>query len=49
MARFLLESNRDRHSKRLAIHPGELLLEEDLQPLKVGQIDAARKLGVSLN
>ena len=32
-----------------AIHPGELLLEEYLKPLGVGQIEAARKLGVSLN
>jgi len=32
-----------------AIHPGELLLEEFLKPLKVGQVEAARKLGVSLN
>lgn len=32
-----------------AIHPGEVLLEEYLKPLKVGQVEAARKLGVSLN
>lgn len=32
-----------------AVHPGEVLLEEYLKPLNVGQIDAARKLGVSLN
>jgi addiction module HigA family antidote len=32
-----------------AIHPGELLLEEYLKPLGVGQVEAARKLGISLN
>jgi addiction module HigA family antidote len=32
-----------------AIHPGELLLEEYLKPLGVGQVDAARQLGMSLN
>jgi addiction module HigA family antidote len=32
-----------------AIHPGELLLEEYLKPLGVGQVEVARKLGVSLN
>ena len=32
-----------------AIHPGEMLLEEYLKPLAVGQVDAARQLGVSLN
>jgi len=32
-----------------ALHPGELLLEEYLKPLGVGQAEAARKLGVSLN
>jgi antitoxin HigA-1 len=32
-----------------AIHPGELLLEEYLKPLGVGQADAARTLGISLN
>ena len=32
-----------------AIHPGELLLEEYLKPLGVGQVEAARDLGVSLN
>jgi addiction module HigA family antidote len=31
------------------IHPGEMLLEEYLKPLGVGQVEAARKLGVSLN
>jgi antitoxin HigA-1 len=31
------------------IHPGELLLEEYLKPLGVGQVVAAQKLGVSLN
>ena len=32
-----------------AIAPGELLLEDYLKPLGVGQIEAARKLGISLN
>ncbi len=32
-----------------AVHPGEMLLDEYLKPLKVGQIEAARRLGVSLN
>ena len=32
-----------------AIPPGELLLEEYLKPLGVGQIEAARKLRISLN
>ena len=32
-----------------AIPPGELLLEEYLKPLGVGQVDAARRLGISLN
>jgi addiction module HigA family antidote len=32
-----------------AIHPGEMLLEEYLKPLGVGQVKAAEKLGVSLN
>jgi antitoxin HigA-1 len=31
------------------IHPGEMLLEEYLKPLGMGQVEAARKLGVSLN
>ena len=32
-----------------AIHPGEILREEFLVPLGIGQADAARRLGVSLN
>src|SRR2546428_12199349 len=32
-----------------AISPGEILLEEYLKPLGVGQLEAARRLGVSLN
>src|SRR5918994_2981362 len=32
-----------------AIHPGEMLLEEYLKPLGIGQVEAARELGVSLN
>src|SRR5947208_1357397 len=32
-----------------AIPPGEILLEEYLKPMGLGQVDAARRLGVSLN
>ena len=32
-----------------AVHPGEMLLEEYLKPLGLGQVEAARSLGVSLN
>ena len=32
-----------------AIPPGEVLLEEYLKPLGLGQVDAARQLGISLN
>jgi len=32
-----------------AIHPGEILLEEFLKPLGIGQVEAARRLGISLN
>jgi addiction module HigA family antidote len=32
-----------------AIHPGEMLREEFLAPLELGQVDAARRLGISLN
>lgn len=32
-----------------AIPPGEILLEEFLRPLDIGQVDAARQLGISLN
>ena len=32
-----------------AIHPGEMLLEEYIKPLRIGQLEAARELGVSLN
>ena len=31
-----------------AIPPGEILLEEYLKPLGVGQLEAARRLGISL-
>lgn len=40
---------RDPHWLGPAIPPGELLLEEYLKPLGVGQIEAARRLGISLN
>jgi len=32
-----------------AIAPGEILLTEFLEPLDIGQADAARRLGISLN
>lgn len=32
-----------------AVRPGEVLLEEFLKPMGIGQVDAARRLGVSLN
>jgi antitoxin HigA-1 len=32
-----------------AIPPGEILLEEYLKPMGIGQVDAARRLGISLN
>jgi antitoxin HigA-1 len=32
-----------------AITPGEILLEEYLKPMGIGQVEAARRLGISLN
>jgi len=32
-----------------AISPGEILLEEFLRPMGIGQVEAARRLGISLN
>src|SRR5687768_1720817 len=32
-----------------AIPPGEILLEEYLKPLELGQVQAAERLGISLN
>jgi addiction module HigA family antidote len=32
-----------------AIPPGEILLEEFLKPMEIGQIEASRRLGISLN
>jgi antitoxin HigA-1 len=32
-----------------AIPPGEILLEEFLKPQGIGQVEAARRLGISLN
>jgi len=40
---------RDRNWLGPAIPPGEILLEEYLKPLGVGQLEASRRLGVSLN
>jgi len=31
------------------ISPGEILLEEYLKPLGLGQVEAAKRLGISLN
>ena len=31
------------------VHPGEILREEFLKPLGIGQVAAARRLGISLN
>ena len=31
------------------VHPGEMLLEEFLKPMGLGQTEAARRLGISLN
>ena len=35
--------------KRPPTSPGEMLLEEFLKPLGLGQVEAARRLGISLN
>ena len=32
-----------------AISPGEILLEEFLKPMRLGQVEAAHRLGISLN
>jgi len=32
-----------------AVSPGEMLLEEFLKPMGIGQVEAARRLGISLN
>jgi addiction module HigA family antidote len=32
-----------------AVHPGEMLLKEFLQPLGLKQVEAARQLGISVN
>ena len=34
---------------RAPTHPGEMLLEEFLKPMKVTQVQAAKKMGISLN
>lgn len=36
-------------SHRAPTHPGEMLLEEFLKPLGITQVDAAAKMGVSVN
>ena len=40
---------RDPHWLGPAIPPGEILLEEFLKPLGIGQVEAARRLQISLN
>src|SRR5512138_3334951 len=40
---------RDPHWFGPAIPPGEILLEEFLKPLNIGQVEAARRLEISLN
>ena len=40
---------RDQNWLGPAIPPGEILLEEYLKPLGIGQLQAARRLGISLN
>jgi antitoxin HigA-1 len=40
---------RNPNSPGPAIPPGEMLLEEFLKPLGVTQVDAAKRLGISLN
>ena len=32
-----------------SISPGEMLLEEFIRPMGIGQLEAARRLGISLN
>jgi antitoxin HigA-1 len=36
-------------SHRPPTHPGEMLLEEFLKPMGLTQVDAAEKMGISLN
>ena len=36
-------------SHRIATHPGRILLEEFLKPMKLSQADLARQLGIPLN
>jgi addiction module HigA family antidote len=40
---------RDPHWLGPAIAPGEILLEEFLKPMQLGQVEAARRLEISLN
>jgi addiction module HigA family antidote len=37
-----------RPTKRVPIHPGEILLDEFLEPLGVSQVELARHIGVSI-
>jgi addiction module HigA family antidote len=36
-------------SHRAPTHPGEVLLEEFLKPLALSQVEAAEKMGISVN
>jgi len=36
-------------TRRAPTHPGEMLLEEFLKPMKLTQLEAAEKMGVSQN
>ncbi len=40
---------RDPNSLGPAIHPGEMLLKEFLEPLGLTQVEVARRLGISAN
>lgn len=40
---------RDPHWLGPAIPPGEMLLEEFLKPMGLGQVEVAKRLGISLN
>jgi hypothetical protein len=44
-----LDLTRDPNWLGPAIPPGEMLLEEFLKPMGIGQVEAARQLGIFLN
>ena len=45
----MVKFSRDRNWLGPVIAPGEILLEEFLKPLELGQVEAARRLEISLN